>query len=246
MKGGSSDAPVRGGRAGRLHPRRPGLARPTSGPVRPDGTGAAPDHPRQRGARWPAIAFGDRGAVHLRRLERRDRARLGGEAGGLRPGEEVPGGLPDPRRPAGLLRRPASTTAGIRRSTPAAGYAAVMVDFHGSTGYGQEFTDSIGGDWGGKPLEDLQKGLAAALARYPWMDGDAGGRARRLLRRLHDQLDRRGLARPLPLPGQPRRQPRRAPRLLRHRGALVPGAGARRHALGGPGGLPEAQPGRTS
>jgi dipeptidyl aminopeptidase/acylaminoacyl peptidase len=53
----------------------------------------------------------------------------------------------------------------------AAGYAAVMVDFHGSTGYGRKFTDSIGGDWGGKPLEDLQKGLAAALARSPWMDG---------------------------------------------------------------------------
>jgi len=53
-----------------------------------------------------------------------------------------------------------------------AGYAAVMVDFHGSVGYGQEFTDSISGDWGGKPLEDLQKGLAAALARYPWLDGD--------------------------------------------------------------------------
>jgi dipeptidyl aminopeptidase/acylaminoacyl peptidase len=53
----------------------------------------------------------------------------------------------------------------------AAGYAAVMVDFHGSTGYGRAFTDSIRDDWGGKPLEDLQKGLAAALARYPWMDG---------------------------------------------------------------------------
>jgi dipeptidyl aminopeptidase/acylaminoacyl peptidase len=53
-----------------------------------------------------------------------------------------------------------------------AGYAAVMVDFHGSTGYGQAFTDSISGDWGGKPLEDLQKGLAAALARYAWMDGE--------------------------------------------------------------------------
>jgi dipeptidyl aminopeptidase/acylaminoacyl peptidase len=56
-----------------------------------------------------------------------------------------------------------------------AGYAAVMVDFHGSTGYGQDFTDSIRGDWGGKPLEDLRKGLAAALKRYPWMDGDKVG-----------------------------------------------------------------------
>jgi len=53
-----------------------------------------------------------------------------------------------------------------------AGYAAVMVDFHGSTGYGQAFTDSIRGDWGGKPLEDLQKGLAAALEKYKWLDGD--------------------------------------------------------------------------
>ncbi|MHC4103646.1 MAG: prolyl oligopeptidase family serine peptidase, partial [Planctomycetota bacterium] len=56
-----------------------------------------------------------------------------------------------------------------------AGYAAVMVDFHGSTGYGQAFTDSIRGDWGGKPLEDLKKGLAAALKRYPWMDANRIG-----------------------------------------------------------------------
>ena len=53
-----------------------------------------------------------------------------------------------------------------------AGYAAVMVDFHGSTGYGQAFTDAIRDDWGGKPLEDLQRGLAAALDKYPWMDQD--------------------------------------------------------------------------
>ena len=53
-----------------------------------------------------------------------------------------------------------------------AGYAVVTIDFHGSTGYGQAFTDSITGDWGGKPLEDLQEGLAAALTRYPWLDGD--------------------------------------------------------------------------
>ncbi|MCL4709022.1 S9 family peptidase [bacterium] len=53
-----------------------------------------------------------------------------------------------------------------------AGYAAVMVDFHGSTGYGQAFCDAIRADWGGKPLEDLQKGLSAALAKYPWLDGE--------------------------------------------------------------------------
>jgi dipeptidyl aminopeptidase/acylaminoacyl peptidase len=52
------------------------------------------------------------------------------------------------------------------------GFAAVMIDFHGSTGYGQTFTDSISGDWGGKPLEDLKLGLAAALDRYEFLDGD--------------------------------------------------------------------------
>ena len=51
-----------------------------------------------------------------------------------------------------------------------AGYAVVMIDFHGSTGYGQAFTDAISGDWGGKPLEDLKKGLEAAVNKYPWLD----------------------------------------------------------------------------
>jgi dipeptidyl aminopeptidase/acylaminoacyl peptidase len=51
-----------------------------------------------------------------------------------------------------------------------AGYATVFIDFHGSTGYGQKFTDAISGDWGGKPLEDLKKGLAAAVAKYAWLD----------------------------------------------------------------------------
>ena len=51
------------------------------------------------------------------------------------------------------------------------GYAVISVDFHGSAGYGQEFMDSINQDWGGKPLEDLQKGLAAALELDPQIDG---------------------------------------------------------------------------
>jgi len=52
-----------------------------------------------------------------------------------------------------------------------AGYGVVFIDFHGSPGYGQAFTDSISQDWGGKPLIDLQKGLDAALAKYDWLDG---------------------------------------------------------------------------
>lgn len=50
------------------------------------------------------------------------------------------------------------------------GFATVMIDFHGSTGYGQKFTDSISGDWGGKPLIDLQKGLAHARSQFAWVD----------------------------------------------------------------------------
>ena len=50
------------------------------------------------------------------------------------------------------------------------GYAAVSVDFHGSTGYGQAFTDAIHQNWGGWPLEDLQKGLAFATAHDPQLD----------------------------------------------------------------------------
>jgi dipeptidyl aminopeptidase/acylaminoacyl peptidase len=51
------------------------------------------------------------------------------------------------------------------------GYAVISVDFHGSTGYGQAFTDAIRADWGGKPFEDLQKGLDAALALDSQIDG---------------------------------------------------------------------------
>ena len=54
----------------------------------------------------------------------------------------------------------------------AQGYAVVMIDFHGSIGYGQDFTDAIARDWGGKPLEDLQKGFADITKKQPWMDAN--------------------------------------------------------------------------
>ena len=56
-----------------------------------------------------------------------------------------------------------------------AGYAAVMIDFHGSTGYGQSFTDAVNNDWGGAPYEDLMKGLDFALLKYPFLDKDRVG-----------------------------------------------------------------------
>jgi len=50
------------------------------------------------------------------------------------------------------------------------GYATVMIDFHGSTGYGQAFTDAINGDWGGAPYEDLMRGLDVVLQENRWID----------------------------------------------------------------------------
>jgi dipeptidyl aminopeptidase/acylaminoacyl peptidase len=89
----------------------------------------------------------------------------------LKPGEKAPVALMVHGGPQGSLanlwhwRWNAETLAG-------AGYGVVLIDFHGSTGYGQAFTDSISGDWGGKPLEDLKAGLDAALKQYPWLDGE--------------------------------------------------------------------------
>jgi dipeptidyl aminopeptidase/acylaminoacyl peptidase len=53
------------------------------------------------------------------------------------------------------------------------GFAAIFIDFHGSTGYGQDFTDSITNDYGGAPLVDLQLGLNAALEKYDFLDGES-------------------------------------------------------------------------
>ena len=49
-------------------------------------------------------------------------------------------------------------------------YVVVMINFRGSTGYGQKFTDSISGDWGGKPYVDLMKGLDYVEKTYPFID----------------------------------------------------------------------------
>ena len=52
------------------------------------------------------------------------------------------------------------------------GYVVIMINFHGSTGYGQKFIDAINGDWGGAPYEDLMKGLDYAEKTYPFIDQD--------------------------------------------------------------------------
>jgi dipeptidyl aminopeptidase/acylaminoacyl peptidase len=54
----------------------------------------------------------------------------------------------------------------------ASGYVVIMINFHGSPGYGQKFIDEINGDWGGAPFEDLMKGLDYAEKTYPFIDKD--------------------------------------------------------------------------
>ena len=54
----------------------------------------------------------------------------------------------------------------------ASGYIVVMINPRGSTSYGQAFIDGINGDWGGKPYEDLMKGLDYVEKTYPYVDKD--------------------------------------------------------------------------
>ncbi len=49
------------------------------------------------------------------------------------------------------------------------GWVVAAVNFHGSTGYGQKFTDAISQHWGDYPFEDLMKGMDA-VARLPYVD----------------------------------------------------------------------------
>lgn len=51
----------------------------------------------------------------------------------------------------------------------AQGYAVLQVNPRGSTGYGQNFTDAVRGDWGGKPFQDIINGLKY-ISRYEWVD----------------------------------------------------------------------------
>ena len=55
------------------------------------------------------------------------------------------------------------------------GYVSLMVNYRGSTGYGQKFADAIFGDQNGKEAEDVLAGVDAALARYSWLDASRMG-----------------------------------------------------------------------
>ena len=60
----------------------------------------------------------------------------------------------------------------------ARGYVTVMINPHGSTGYGQAFTEQISGDWGGAVYDDLMKGVDYVINQGyvdPARIGAAGG-----------------------------------------------------------------------
>jgi len=53
-----------------------------------------------------------------------------------------------------------------------AGFATVMLNIHGSSGFGQEFTDAVSGNWGGVPFQDILIGVEHVLEKYSWVDKD--------------------------------------------------------------------------
>ena len=110
------------------------------------------------------------------------------------------------------------------------GYVVIMINFHGSTGYGQKFIDAINGDWGGAPYEDLMKGLDYAEKTLSVHRQRPRVRAGRQLRRLHGQLDPRP-HQPLQVHRDARRHVQRRLRLGHDRRTLVQRVGVQRHAL---------------
>jgi dipeptidyl aminopeptidase/acylaminoacyl peptidase len=50
------------------------------------------------------------------------------------------------------------------------GYAVVMINPRGSTGFGTAFTDAVRGDWGGAPYRDIMNGVQYITAKYPQID----------------------------------------------------------------------------
>ncbi len=126
----------------------------------------------------------------------------------------------------------ASPTSGSSNSTTSSGYVVIMINFHGSTGYGQKFIDAINGDWGGAPFEDLMKGLDYAEQTYPFIDKNRecalgasyGGYMINWIARPH---------RPLQVSRVARRNVQHVFGLGYNGGNLVQQLGVRRHSLHG-------------
>ncbi|HHE55424.1 MAG TPA: S9 family peptidase [Caldithrix abyssi] len=59
----------------------------------------------------------------------------------------------------------------------APGYVVFAINFHGSSGYGQEFTDAVSKDWGGAPYQDILTGTKWVFDRYSFIDQNRVGAA---------------------------------------------------------------------
>ena len=113
------------------------------------------------------------------------------------------------------------------------GYVVIMVNFHGSTGYGQKFVDAINGDWGGAPFHDLMLGLDYAEKTYPFVDKDRecalgasyGGYAINWIEGHTDSLQ---------VPGVARRHVQHRVSLRHDRGAVVQRVGVQGHSVDQP------------
>ena len=113
----------------------------------------------------------------VQRRSQRQGRRFPGQAAELRRQQEISREVPHPRRAAGRLGRRLelsleSRTLRVTNFINTSGYVVIMINFHGSTGYGQKFIDAINGDWGGAPFEDLMKGLDYAEEHFAFIDKD--------------------------------------------------------------------------
>ncbi|MEJ2048721.1 MAG: S9 family peptidase [Calditrichota bacterium] len=57
------------------------------------------------------------------------------------------------------------------------GYVVIMINFHGSRGYGQKFCDSVSKNWGGWPYQDIMIGTRWTLNKFPFVDKEKVGAA---------------------------------------------------------------------
>ena len=50
------------------------------------------------------------------------------------------------------------------------GYAVILINFHGSVGFGYKFQDDVRNHWGGAPFEDIILGVTHILNKYSYLD----------------------------------------------------------------------------
>ena len=195
-------------------------------------------HERRR-----VLAAADRraGAIHVRGRERRNRVRLRDAPGELRSEAALSGRVHRARRPAIVVRERVELSL---ESADVRG-RRLRLDLHrfprlARLRPGVHRFDQPG--LGRQAARGSAEGSAGGARPVPVAGRRAHVRARRFVRRLHDELDRRQLERAVQVHRQPRRHLRHARHGLHDRRAVVQRVGERRHAVGRGGELREVQP----